>query len=43
MNEWTNQQLEEEPGIFVRILPADPSADNHLQGQLLVKLLQKTR
>lgn len=42
MNDDTNQQLEEEPGVFVCVLPADPSADNHLQGQLLVKLLQNT-
>lgn len=36
----TNQQLKEEPGIFISILSADSSADDHLQGQLLVKLLQ---
>lgn len=36
----THQELEEEPGILVGILPANPSADHHLQGYLLVELLQ---
>lgn len=40
---YTDQQLKEEPGIFVRVLSADPGADDHLQGQLLVKLLQETK
>lgn len=39
----TNQQLKEEPGIFISILSANPSADDHLQGQLLMKLLQERR
>lgn len=39
----TDQQLKEEPGIFVRVLSADPSADDHLQGQLLMKLLQERK
>lgn len=39
----TDQQLKEEPGIFVCVLSADTSADDHLQGQLLVELLQETK
>lgn len=39
----TNQQLKEEPGIFVCVLSADAGADDHLQGQLLVKLLQQRK
>ena len=39
----TDQQLKEEPGVFVSVLSADSSADDHLQGQLLVKLLHERK
>lgn len=39
----TDQQLKEEPSVFVGIFSADPGADNHLQGQLLMKLLQEKK
>lgn len=38
-----DQQLKEEPSIFVCIFSADSSADDHLQRQLLVKLLQRAK
>lgn len=39
----TDQQLKEEPGIFVCILSADARTDDHLEGQLLMKLLQEAQ